>query len=171
MALPRRNSSPGGDSLGSAAPAIRDAQVDHDDEEPVDLEAQLYGGEEDDTEGKNDHSRLKWILAIIAAVLALVLLVVGVWFASTPRNSKIRDTSSTGSSAIGDSNGGSAATTNVDSEDSFMGKIGVPKYYRVAKDDQKPLSQRPLTRRCCLRRLLILRLRTIRLRRLMLMAR
>lgn len=137
MALPRRNSSPGGNPLESAAPVTGNATVEHD-EEPVDLESQLYGGEEDDTENKNDHSRLKWILAIIAAVLALVLLVVGVWFASTPKNSKVRDTSSTGSSAIGDSDGGSgAATTNVDSEDSFMGKIGVPKYYRVAKDDQK----------------------------------
>lgn len=136
MALPRRNSSPGGNPLESAAPVTGNATVEHD-EEPVDLEAQLYGGEEDDTEDKNDHSRLKWILAIIAAVLVLVLLVVGVWFASTPKNSKVRDTSSTGSSAIGDSGGGSAATTNVDSEDSFMEKIGVPKYYRVAKDDQK----------------------------------
>lgn len=137
MALPRRNSSPGGNPLESAVPVSGDATVKHD-EEPVDLEAQLYGGEEDDTEDKNDHSRLKWILAIIAAVLALVLLVVGVWFASTTKNSKVRDTSSTGSSAIGDSDGGSAATTNVNSEDSFMDKIGVPKYYRVAKDDQKP---------------------------------
>lgn len=136
MALPRRNSSTDGNPLESAAPVTGNATVEHD-EEPVDLETQLYGGEEDDTEDKSDHSRLKWILAIIAAVLALVLLVVGVWFASTPKNSKVRDTSSTGSSAIGDSDGGSAATTNVDSEDSFMDKIGVPKYYRVAKDDQK----------------------------------
>lgn len=136
MALPRRNSSTGGNPLESAAPVTGNATVEHD-EEPVDLEAQLYGGEEDDTEDKSDHSRLKWILAIIAAVLALVLLVVGVWFASTPKNSKVRDTTSTGSSAIGDSDGGSSAVTNVDSVNSFMEKIGVPKYYRVAKDDQK----------------------------------
>lgn len=135
MALPKRSSSPGGIPFEPAAPVAQG--VTENSEEPVDLEAQLYGEDEDDT-GGDEHNRWKWILAIIAAVLALILLVVGVWLASTPKNSKVRDTSSTGSSAIGDSDGGSSAVTNVDSVNSFMEKIGVPKYYRVAKSDQKP---------------------------------
>lgn len=112
-----------------------------------DVQSQIAGAlgeddEEDEAAGKKRD--LKWLLAIIAVVLVVALLGVAIWFAAKPQNKKIVDDSSTGSSAIGKSDGGSDAA-NVADNDSFMSELGIPEYYQkpnteMTEDEKKQAS-------------------------------
>lgn len=115
------------------------------DDEAVESQiADALGEDPEGEEGEDGKGVMKWVLAIVAVFLVVALLAGAIWFASQPRNKKVIDDSSTGSSSIGKSDGGSNAT-NVADNDGFMSKLGIPEYYQkpnteLTEDEQKQAS-------------------------------
>lgn len=115
------------------------------DDEAVESQiADALGEDPEGEDGEDGKGVMKWVLAIVAVVVVVALLAGAIWFASQPRNKKVIDDSSTGSSSIGKSDGGSNAT-NVADNDGFMSKLGIPEYYQkpnteLTEDEQKQAS-------------------------------